>query len=178
MGLSRAAIVYCCLILQSCCRAFQVSYRSFKDVDGLLLQGGVSSPSESSLWLTQPGRNGTTGRVLYQRPLPFKPSNASSLLASFNTSFSFQIVVPDDVEPSLPGDRAADGLAFFIAPSSELLPESTGMQLGLAQGLWAAQSDRHLFAVEFDTLKNAQLNDTSDNHIGIDINGLEMILLN
>ena len=100
---------------------------------------------------------GKTGWLLYSTPLTSLPN-----ITSFHTSFHFQLITP------LSKDLGGDGLAFFISPYHTIPNQSGGGFLGIANGTSnATDPSRHLFAVE-----NVEMNDSNNNHVGIDINGV------
>ncbi|XP_073126715.1 agglutinin-2-like [Henckelia pumila] len=129
----------------------------------LIYQGDTHVPSGSSyLRLVKTDSSGvpqpaSVGRVLYSSPVNFWESSRQ---ATFETTIKFQIKPPSS------GD-AADGLAFFIAPVSTIIPNgSNGANLGIYGSSGTATS---LFAVEFDIYVNGAW-DPSYPHVGININ--------
>ncbi|CAM6072194.1 unnamed protein product [Sphagnum tenellum] len=117
--------------------------------------------------------HGSTGRALYKQPVQFlQEPNSSQLvprLASFSTSFSFQIFM-------LNTTYVGDGLAFIIVSSNATDPTvASGGWMGLANSTDNGNASNHLFAVEFDTFYNPELGDPSDSHIGVDVNGVRSI---
>ncbi|CAK9222701.1 unnamed protein product, partial [Sphagnum troendelagicum] len=117
--------------------------------------------------------HGSTGRALYKHPVQFfQEPNSSQLLprlASFSTSFSFRIIMPDTA-------FVGDGLAFIIVSSNATDPTAaSGGWMGLVNSRDNGNASNHLFAVEFDTFYNPELGDPSDSHIGVDVNGVRSI---
>ncbi|CAK9271553.1 unnamed protein product [Sphagnum jensenii] len=117
--------------------------------------------------------HGSTGRALYKHPVQFfQDPNSSQLLprlASFSTSFSFRIIMPDTT-------FVGDGLAFIIVSSNATDPTvASGGWMGLVNSRDNGNASNHLFAVEFDTFYNPELGDPSDSHIGVDVNGVRSI---
>ncbi|CAN5969106.1 unnamed protein product [Sphagnum jensenii] len=117
--------------------------------------------------------HGSTGRALYKHPVQFfQEPNSSQLLprlASFSTSFSFRIIMPDTT-------FVGDGLAFIIVSSNATDPTvASGGWMGLVNSRDNGNASNHLFAVEFDTFYNPELGDPSDSHIGVDVNGVRSI---
>ncbi|KAL8499320.1 hypothetical protein ACS0TY_022340 [Phlomoides rotata] len=95
----------------------------------------------------------SVGRVLISKPIKFWESSPARQ-ASFETTISFLI------KPSRNG-RAAEGIAFFIAPvNTTILNGTTGGNLGI-------YNIPNIFAVEFDTNFNAW--DPTYNHVGINV---------
>ncbi|KAF3331416.1 putative L-type lectin-domain containing receptor kinase S.7 [Carex littledalei] len=112
---------------------------------GLTKETGVPSSSAGSVILNQP--------IQFFDPL----TNTS---ASFSTKFSFSITNQN------PGSFG-DGLTFFISPSNSSLG-ATGGFLGVFNSNNSTDNGT-LIAIEFDTLLNEEFNDTTDNHVGLDI---------
>ncbi|XP_045084821.1 L-type lectin-domain containing receptor kinase IX.1 [Aegilops tauschii subsp. strangulata] len=116
------------------------------------------------------GNNHSIGRVWYAQPVPLW-NKATGEVASFNTSFSFQI-------RPVNADYSADGMAFFLGHYPSGIPlGSYGGNLGLFNGSNnknATGSDR-IVAVEFDTFRNLQVDD-DDNHVGIDVNSIVSVV--
>ncbi|XBH73451.1 hypothetical protein VPH35_100546 [Triticum aestivum] len=110
----------------------------------------------------------SVGRVVYAQPVPLWDV-ATGKLATFNTTFSFQIK-PED------GAVTGDGMAFFLGhypPTSIPNPIENGRNLGLFtnnSNTNATGNDR-ILAVELDTFLNTGI-DTSNSHIGIDVNSI------
>ncbi|KAF3788773.1 putative L-type lectin-domain containing receptor kinase S-5 [Nymphaea thermarum] len=102
-----------------------------------------------------------SGRVIYNQK--FQLFERSGKLASFSTSFLFNIYRPDN-------KSVGEGLAFIIAPDSGIPANSYGQYLGLTNSTIDGNFSNHLLAVEFDTVK--QDFDPDDNHVGIDINSV------
>ncbi|KAH8964008.1 hypothetical protein BDL97_04G041200 [Sphagnum fallax] len=120
-----------------------------------------------------PTTHGSTGRALYKHPVQFFQEPDSSQLvprlASFSTSFSFAILMPDT-------SYVGDGLAFVIVSSNATDPTvASGGWMGLANSTDNGNASNHLFAVEFDTFYNPEFGDPSDSHIGVDVNGVRSI---
>ncbi|XP_017702031.1 L-type lectin-domain containing receptor kinase IX.1-like [Phoenix dactylifera] len=103
------------------------------------------------------------GRIAYSEPVPIWDKDSDEL-ADFNTCFSFVI-------NGFNKTVSADGLAFFLSSfPSEIPDNSYGGALGLFNLAGANTTADRVVAVEFDTFKNPEYNDSSSNHIGIDIN--------
>ncbi|XP_025801525.1 L-type lectin-domain containing receptor kinase IX.1-like [Panicum hallii] len=110
------------------------------------------------------------GRVWYGTPVPLWDP-VTGEVASFTTAFSFKITLSPN------STRWADGMAFFLAryyPNSSVLATGAGGgHLGLftLNNHFNATGDYRVVAVEFDTFLNVGW-DTSDEHVGIDVNSL------
>ncbi|CAK9222699.1 unnamed protein product [Sphagnum troendelagicum] len=99
-----------------------------------------------------PTTHGSTGRALYKHPVQFFQEPDSSQLvprlASFSTSFSFAILMPDTT-------YVGDGLAFVIVSSNATDPTvASGGWMGLANSTDNGNASNQLFAVELDTFYN------------------------
>ncbi len=127
-----------------------IQYPSFPNASGLILSGSaqVASSSDGSVLRLAPAASYTLGSAF---------SRATVDLSSFSTTFSFRI------SNSTVG---ADGLTFVIAKAESGIGGNrfAGGELGYA-GIGNS------VAVEFDAATNGEYGDTSNNHIGIDING-------
>ncbi|XP_057819628.2 L-type lectin-domain containing receptor kinase SIT2 [Cryptomeria japonica] len=103
------------------------------------------------------------GRALY--PLPVRMKNTT--FRSFSTTFVFSMV-PYSSDHS----RSGHGLAFMMTPHKSPVGVLPTEFLGLLNLSSNGQPYNHLFAVEFDTIKNEEFQDINDNHVGVDINEL------
>ncbi|KAL0347333.1 UNVERIFIED_CONTAM: L-type lectin-domain containing receptor kinase V.9 [Sesamum calycinum] len=101
-------------------------------------------------------------------PFTFKTYSNSSAF-SFSTYFVFAIV--PDFQP-----LGGHGMAFVIAPTRGLPGSLPSTYLGLFNESNNGIASNHIVAVELDTLKSSEFNDINDNHVGIDITGLESVL--
>ncbi|KAJ6408967.1 hypothetical protein OIU84_008630 [Salix udensis] len=107
------------------------------------------------------------GRAFFPFPFQFSTSlfnNSRSL--SFSTQFVFAMV------PELP-TLSGHGIAFIVSPSVNFTGALSGRYLGILNFTTDGLSSNHLLAVELDAIRNPDLKDINDNHIGIDLN--EMI---
>ncbi|CAM6129765.1 unnamed protein product [Calypogeia fissa] len=116
------------------------------------------------------------GRALYRIPVQFLEP-ATNSVASFQTSFTFTIY----------DDRAAKGhgFAFGLFPDATSVGDS-GKFLGVLpllnttsnNSITANDSNKvppgfdHTFVVEFDTHKDIEFGDLSDNHVGVNWNSM------
>jgi hypothetical protein len=105
------------------------------------------------------------GRALYSIPVQMKSNETPS---SFSTTFVFSIVPP-------PSNTGGNGLAFFMTPYTSPMGALSSQFLGLLNLTSYGQPYNHLFAVEFDTSKNAEFDDPDGNHVGVDINNLTSV---
>uniref|UniRef100_J3MMC1 non-specific serine/threonine protein kinase n=1 Tax=Oryza brachyantha TaxID=4533 RepID=J3MMC1_ORYBR len=75
-------------------------------------------------------------------------------------------------------DLSSHGLAFFVSASRDAFAAALpGQFLGLFNGTSAVgnRSAGGVFAVEFDTLFNAEFHDPNSNHVGVDVNSLTSV---
>ncbi|KAG5533157.1 hypothetical protein RHGRI_027394 [Rhododendron griersonianum] len=104
------------------------------------------------------------GHAFYTFPIQFKNSSNASVI-SFSTTFVFAIVPESPI-------RRGHGLAFVISPNKEIPRARPGQYLGLFNDTNNGKSSNHILAVELDTMYSSVFEDINDNHVGIDINGL------
>ncbi|KAG1363237.1 L-type lectin-domain containing receptor kinase IX.1-like [Cocos nucifera] len=103
----------------------------------------------------------SVGRATYPEPVPFY-DDASVI--DFSTCFLFKM-------GNFSRNASADGLAFFLSPYPSEIPEnSSGGTLGLF-GTFGASKARNntVVAIEFDSHKNVEYNDSSNDHVGTDV---------
>lgn len=129
----------------------------------LSVDGVASITSDGLLQLTNATTTHMKGHGFNPIPLHFK--SAGGKINSFSTTFVFGILP----EVSYLG---GNGLAFFISGTNNLSAAMASQYLGLFNDSTNGNSTDHIFAVELDTIKNVELHDIDDNHVGIDINGL------
>ncbi|CAM0953732.1 unnamed protein product [Alopecurus aequalis] len=125
---------------------------------GLLLDGAASVTGSGLLELT----NGTLrlkGHAIYPTPLRFRD------MRSFSASFVFGIL---SAYPTV----SANGIALFVAPSTNFSGAMAAQYLGLLNSGNNGNATNRVFAVELDTMQNNEFRDLSDNHVGVDINSL------
>ncbi|MCO5579618.1 hypothetical protein L7F22_033475 [Adiantum nelumboides] len=106
------------------------------------------------------------GHAFYSSPLLMRGSNAHTV-SSFSTIFVF-CISPMDRKQKLGGH----GMAFVMAPSMSLDGAFPSQFLGLLNLINNNSSHIHLFAVEFDTVKNHRFADIDDNHVGVNVNSM------
>ncbi|XP_008811475.3 L-type lectin-domain containing receptor kinase IX.1-like [Phoenix dactylifera] len=104
------------------------------------------------------------GSVVHNEPVHLWDKR-SGKLADFTSNFSFTI---DGLNKS----RSADGIAFFLSSYpyyNETFNHSWGGALGLFDRNGTNMTRNKIVAVEFDSYINPEYNDSSANHVGIDI---------
>ncbi|XP_010438141.1 PREDICTED: L-type lectin-domain containing receptor kinase IV.4-like [Camelina sativa] len=141
-------------------------YYTFRDNNNISTQGIASVTSNGLLVLTKSNVQ-ATGHAFYTKPIRFKDSPNGTAL-SFSTTFVFAI-------NPLISILSGHGLAFVVAPNSSLLFGSPNQYLGLFNNANNGNGSNHVFAVELDTIRSTEFNDTDDNHVGIDINSLRSV---
>ncbi|RVW15962.1 L-type lectin-domain containing receptor kinase VIII.2 [Vitis vinifera] len=100
----------------------------------------------------------SAGRFVYKRPVRVVEGNPRNSV-SFSTYFSFSMS---------PGNGG--GLAFAVFPSGFPLNVLNGSSFGLSHGL--KETAIRVFAVEFDTPRDAQHGYSNGNHVGVDVANL------
>ncbi|KAJ6311781.1 hypothetical protein OIU77_013519 [Salix suchowensis] len=142
----------------------ELYFPGFNRVTSNMSLNGVAVIEKNGILRLTNNTQRTVGHAFYSSPIKFKnSSNGKSF--SFSTAFAFTIV------PENPRIRG-HGFAFTISTSKELPGALPNQYLGLFNATDSGNFSNHLFAVEFDTVKDYDLHDINDNHVGIDINGL------
>ncbi|XP_038989089.1 L-type lectin-domain containing receptor kinase IX.1-like [Phoenix dactylifera] len=162
------------LLLQLVCikisHALSFSYSSFDTTAGGITMDGDAYFLDGAIQVTKNQADSSilnsTGSVVYNEPVLLW-DQASGKVADFSANFSFII-------QALQGNVSADGIAFFLSSypyQNASVSDSNGGALGLflrSGANWTRP--KQIVAVEFDTFKNPEYNDSSANHIGIDFN--------
>ncbi|KAF0929965.1 hypothetical protein E2562_027094 [Oryza meyeriana var. granulata] len=136
-------------------------YNGFQNAANLSLEDAASVLRGGALQLTNDSQK-IMGHAFFDSPVQMERDNA---VVSFSTAFVFEIVTV--------GTSGGHGLAFVVA-ASKVLPGATAEQyLGLLGKDNMDNLSNHVFTVEFDTVQaNGLLNETNDNHVGVDLNSL------
>ncbi|RZC86500.1 hypothetical protein C5167_030579 [Papaver somniferum] len=124
--------------------------------NGRICLTSYSLPSTSS--------SAGVGRAIYKNPIRFRNSSPKST-ASFSSKFTFTIIPNSLASPP----RFGDGLTFLITSNPHIIGNGFGF-MGLSNE--TCQEPGIYIAVEFDTSLDSNLEDISDNHVGIDINSV------
>jgi hypothetical protein len=153
--------------------------RSLTTLPSNLTFSDNSSVSNDALQITPDTSNNAntylvnrTGRVMLPTPYVLWASNASNStadgrrVASFSTVFKINLFRANE---SVKGE----GLAFVVASGGgvESPPGSVGGYLGLTNASTDGSDNNGFAAVEFDSVK--QPYDLDDNHVGLDVNGVQ-----
>ncbi|XVE69223.1 hypothetical protein DITRI_Ditri09bG0135000 [Diplodiscus trichospermus] len=143
----------------------QFLFNGFDDAGDKMSLTGVAEIAKNGLLYLTNTSSRVSGHAFYSSPIQFKNSSSNSKVFSFSTAFVFAMV-PE--YPKLGGH----GFAFTISPSKDL-SGFPSQYLGLLNASDNGNSTNHIFAVEFDTVKDLEFEDIDDNHVGIDLNSLE-----
>jgi hypothetical protein len=146
-------------------------FRTLNNSTEKLLTRGDAVYDSSSVWLNRAyagsdgGANYSCGGVVYPDSIQMRDSSGSGspAVASFNTSFTF----------SMTGANSA-GMAFTFLVENH--PNgSAGACLCLLEKWQNGNLNNQLFAVEFDTWQNPEFNDSSNNHVGVNVNSMDSV---
>ncbi|XVF83723.1 hypothetical protein PTKIN_Ptkin16aG0514700 [Pterospermum kingtungense] len=141
----------------------QFIFDGFQDAGNNLSLSGVADIAHNGLLCLTNTTSRVSGHAFYSSPIKFKNSSNNKVF-SFSTAFAFAMV-PE--YPKLGGH----GLAFTISPSKDF-SGFPSQYLGLLNATDNGNSTNHVFAVEFDTVKDLEFGDIDDNHVGIDLNSM------
>ncbi|KAK9939489.1 hypothetical protein M0R45_016184 [Rubus argutus] len=143
-------------------------YNGFKHHTGFNLSlDGIAETTENGLLKLTNYTTQQTGHVFYPNPVTFKNSPNGTAF-SFSTNFVFAI-------RSQYQTLSGHGFAFVISPTRGLPGALPSHHLGLFNGSNNGNKNNHVFAVELDMIRSPEFNDINDNHVGIDINGLNSV---
>lgn len=113
----------------------------------------------------------TSGRAWYSKPVQFV-SESTGMVASFTTNFTFQINNNGGAGEGSPS--GCSGFTFQVSAGNTSVGD-TGEYLGLTTAASDGAATNEVFAVEFDTFRNLDLNDPSSSHLGIDLNSVKSV---
>ncbi|CAD6255910.1 unnamed protein product [Miscanthus lutarioriparius] len=126
------------------------------------------------------------GRVWYKQPVRLWKESTGEV-ASFTTTFSFNLTPSDSIRcRDTWASQTGDGMAFFLAPwpnsnsstgGGIVLPNATATEGGdlylfNPSNHFNATGDNRVVAVEFDTFCNVGIDNSTTQHIGIDVNSI------
>uniref|UniRef100_A0ACD5X948 Uncharacterized protein n=1 Tax=Avena sativa TaxID=4498 RepID=A0ACD5X948_AVESA len=127
---------------------------------------GTASVTPSGLLELTNGTAMSKGHAFYPTPLHLRGS-PNGTIQSFSASFVFGIISVYNL--------SSHGLTMLIAPSKDFSGANPVQYLGLVNGSNNGNTTNHIFAVELDTWQNPEFGDINNNHVGIDINGLNSV---
>jgi hypothetical protein len=162
----RLILFWVFLVFSKGAKCHELFFKGFKGgaASNISLDGASEIEDSGILRLTNETER-VLGHAFYSRPIQFKNSTDGKAL-SFSTAFAFAIV---NQNPTFGGH----GLAFTISRTKELPGALTNQYLGLLNASNVDNtSNHHMFAVEFDTVLDLELDDINGNHVGIDIDSL------
>ncbi|KAG2282371.1 hypothetical protein Bca4012_050910 [Brassica carinata] len=152
------------LLPKSSSQIIDFTYNGFRPpLTDISLQGIATVTRKGLLKLTNYTEQ-RTGHAFYTKPIRFKDF-PNGTVSSFSTTFVFAI---HSEIPILSGH----GMAFVVAPNASLPDATPSQYMGLFNLLTNGNDTNHVFAVELDTIRSTEFDDTDDNHAGIDINSL------
>ncbi|KAF4377498.1 hypothetical protein F8388_024989 [Cannabis sativa] len=143
----------------------------------IMLSGEAEINDIGLLRLTNTSVKFQIGSAFYPKPLTFKyfqntfsSTTANSKCFSFSTTFIFAIKPGQSESPT-----NGHGMALVISPTLGLPEASSKRFLGLFNESNNGDATNHILAIELDTKESSSFRDIDDNHVGIDINGLESV---
>ena len=143
------------------------TYAGFMSAN-LSLDGVAETTSNGLLRLTNDNKQ-QKGHAFYTNPVTLKNKlNSTNASFSFSTNFVFAI-------RSKYKTLSGHGFAFVIAPTRGLPGALPSQYLGLFNSTSNGNTTNQVIAIEFDTILNSEFGDIDDNHVGIDINGLDSL---
>ncbi|KAJ0028694.1 hypothetical protein Pint_35382 [Pistacia integerrima] len=138
-------------------------YNGFRSAN-LSLHGTAKFTDDGLLQLTNETQR-IKGQAFYPNPISFKTSTNA-------TAFSFSTIFVLGIQSQV-ANLSGEGLAFVIAPTLGLPFALPSQYLGLFNDSNNGNASNHVFAIEFDTVQNAEFADIDNNHVGIDVNSLK-----
>uniref|UniRef100_A0A0D3GE36 Protein kinase domain-containing protein n=1 Tax=Oryza barthii TaxID=65489 RepID=A0A0D3GE36_9ORYZ len=146
-------------------------YQGFQHAANLTMDGSAKVLHGGALQLTNDS-NRLVGHAFHAAPVRFLDDGAGGggggVVSSFSTAFVLDIVTV--------GSGGGHGLAFVVAPSITLPGASPEIYLGILGPHTNGNASDHVFAVEFDTVMDLEMNDTNGNHVGVDVNSLVSVV--
>ncbi|KAK4270349.1 hypothetical protein QN277_023393 [Acacia crassicarpa] len=123
-----------------------------------LTMDGISEITSNGLLQLTNETEQQTGHAFYPNPIVLTNT-------SFSTTFIFAI-------RPVPQTLSGNGMAFVISPTKAFRGAKPGAYLGLFNINNNGDPTNHVLAVELDIAHSAEFDDINNNHVGIDINGL------
>ncbi|KAE8653694.1 L-type lectin-domain containing receptor kinase S.4 [Hibiscus syriacus] len=125
---------------------------------------GVADIANNGLLCLTNTSSRVSGHAFYSSPFRFK-NLKDGRVSSFSTAFVFA-TVPEYKK------LGGHGFAFVLSPSKQL-SGSPSQYLGLLNANQNGNSSDHIFAVEFDTVRDLEFGDINDNHVGVNLNSMK-----
>ncbi|XP_027352834.1 L-type lectin-domain containing receptor kinase IV.1-like [Abrus precatorius] len=151
------------LVTVIACEDTSFTYDGFQS-SHLYLDGNSELTTNGLLKLTNATKQ-QKGHAFYPNPIVFK-NTSNGIVSSFSSTFVFAI---RSEYPNLGGH----GIVFVVSPTKGLPDSLQSQYLGLFNETNNGNSSNNVFGVELDTILNSEFSDINDNHVGIDINGLQ-----
>jgi hypothetical protein len=143
----------------------QFSFEGFSGAN-LTLDGAAMVTPTGLLALTNDKHS--KGHAFFPPPLLFHVPANSTTVASFSATFVFAII-------SEHTQLSDHGLAFVVAPNSNLSAATGAQYMGLLNISNNGKASNHILAIELDTVLSPEFHDIDSNHIGIDVNNLQSV---
>ncbi|XP_059306507.1 L-type lectin-domain containing receptor kinase IV.1-like [Lycium ferocissimum] len=147
------------------CEGDAFIYNGFQS--GNLSLDGIAKLTSNDLLLLTDSKTKDQGHAFYPNPIHFKNSPNGTAF-SFSTTFVFGI--RSDYR-----SMSGHGLVFIIAPQRGLQGAMPNHYLGLFNSTNNGNRSNHVVGVELDTTFTEEFGDINENHVGIDINGLNSV---
>ncbi|KAI5084947.1 hypothetical protein GOP47_0001117 [Adiantum capillus-veneris] len=128
-----------------------VSLSGIAEVDGRLVR--LTNTSAEQL-----------GRAFYPDPIHIKDAS-TNVVSSFSSTFVFCIT-------PVPGTMGGHGMAFLMSPTLDSWGISSSRYLGMLNASQNGNTSNHVFAIEFDTVKDPEFEEINGNHVGINLNSM------
>ncbi|GJN24442.1 hypothetical protein PR202_gb12180 [Eleusine coracana subsp. coracana] len=131
-----------------------------------LILDGVASITPNGLLELTNGPARLKGHAFHPTPFHFSKNNRT--LQSFSITFIFAIYC-------IHTDICGHGIALVISARNNFSDAMPSQYMGLINSYNNGNASNHFFAVELDTNDNDEFKDIDNNHVGIDINGLDSV---
>ena len=150
------------------------AFPGFRPTDPVVSFGDVEYNLEKLSFILNPNPQPEryTGKLLFSEQVRMK-NNDSNVVASFSTCFTFSIT-QGQYPPMGRSSWLSFSSGFMFAFFTENVNYTSNSRiLNRRDGFFFSRAYPYFFSVEFDTHLNYVYEDPSDNHIGININGLK-----
>lgn len=127
----------------------QFAFEGFTSAN-LTLDGAAKVTPSGLLALTNDKH--TQGHVFFPTPIRFYAASNGTIAASFSATFVFAII-------SEHAQLSDHGLAFVVAPSSNLSAATGAQYLGLLNISNNGKASNHILAIELDTVLSPEFHD-------------------